>query len=87
MDFPPIAVFCDSVFIDNNLFDYVDDEVGLHTDLQELFGDSNETIVEMVQHQFDRLPTHSIVYYHPVLQKLTDEQSWILLEINKIVWV
>jgi hypothetical protein len=43
-------------------------------DLQELFGDSNARIIRELQHQFDRLPIHKIVYYQSynqgVLQNL-----------------
>jgi ankyrin repeat protein len=69
--FPPDAVFGNNVIIGQNHIDN-----GAISDLFHLFGDSDETIVEMVQHRFDRLPTHSIVYYQTyhqgVLQELTD---------------
>jgi hypothetical protein len=52
--FPPDAVFGDAIFI----------EAGIQTDtdLQRLFG-SNTRIMRELQHRFDRLPIHSIVYY------------------------
>jgi hypothetical protein len=65
--FPPNAVFDDDIFIDN------DDEIDNRTDLQLLFGSDAEIIHEL-QHRFDELPIHSIVYYqtyyHGVLQIL-----------------
>jgi hypothetical protein len=62
--FPPNAVFGDDIFIE---------EVSTITDLQQLFGSDAEIIREL-QHRFDELPIHSIVYYQSyyegVLQNL-----------------
>jgi hypothetical protein len=63
--FPPNAVFGENIFIVNGL--------NRTSDLQELFGSDVEIIREL-QHRFDGLPIHSIVYYqtyyHGVLQIL-----------------
>jgi hypothetical protein len=60
------AVFDDNVFIIGTGFQ-------LYTDLQRLFG-SNERILRELQHRFNGLPIHSIVYYQlyneGVLQRL-----------------
>jgi hypothetical protein len=54
--FPPNAVFGDDdIFIDED-----DNEM---TDLQRLFG-SEAAIIRELQHRFDRLPIHKLVYYH-----------------------
>ena len=50
---PPNAVFDDNIFID---------EDDIHTDLQRLFG-SEARIIWELQHRFDRLPIHKLVYY------------------------
>ena len=64
--FPPNAVFGDDIFIDEDYNEM--------TDLQRLFGSSARIIWEL-QHRFDGLPIHSIVYYQSynpgVLQNLT----------------
>jgi hypothetical protein len=64
--FPPNAVFGDNIFINEG--------VSTITDLQQLFGDSNARIIWELQHRFDELPIHSIVYYQSyyegVLQRL-----------------
>ena len=64
--FPPDAVFGDDIFFDE---DY--DEM---TDLQLLFGNSNARIIIALQHRFDGLPIHKLVYYQSynqgVLQNL-----------------
>jgi hypothetical protein len=52
--FPTDVVFGDDIFIDK----YMD----IISDLQHLFG-SNASIIWELQHRFDRLPIHSIVYY------------------------
>jgi hypothetical protein len=52
--FPPNAVIGDYIFIDKD-----DDEM---TDLRRLF-DSNARIVWELQHRFDELPIHKLVYY------------------------
>jgi hypothetical protein len=51
---PPNAVFGDAIFIEE---DYV-----VMTDLQRLFG-SNARIIWELQHRFDGLPIHKLVYY------------------------
>jgi hypothetical protein len=64
--------FSPGTVFDNNVFIHAlnGDEM---TDLQRLFG-SEARIIRELQHRFDRLPIHSIVYYHShnenVLQKL-----------------
>jgi len=64
--FPPNAVFGDDIFIDEDYNEM--------TDLQRLFGNSNARIIFALQHRFDGLPIHSIVYYQSynpgVLQNL-----------------
>jgi hypothetical protein len=52
--FPPDAVFDDDIFIERE---------GIDTDLQELFGNSNARIIHELQHRFDELPIHKLVYY------------------------
>jgi hypothetical protein len=52
---PPNAVFGDAIFINEG--------VDINTDLKELFGNSNARIIWELQHRFDGLPIHSIVYY------------------------
>ena len=54
MAFLPDAVFGDAIFIG--------DEMVIISDLHELFGDSDELIVEMLPQRFDRLPIHKLVY-------------------------
>jgi hypothetical protein len=67
--FPPDAVFGDEIFIEE------DDDAEIYTDLLQLFG-SNTRIIWELQHRFDRLPIHRIVYYQSyyqgVLQILLD---------------
>jgi hypothetical protein len=63
--FPPNAVFDDNVFMYLNT----------NTDLQRLFGNSNARIIIALQHRFDGLPIHKLVYYQSyhqgvVLQRL-----------------
>jgi hypothetical protein len=62
---PPNAVFVDAIFIDGAM--------NMITDLQQLFG-SNARIISALQHRFDGLPIHRLVYYqsyhHGVLQIL-----------------
>jgi hypothetical protein len=71
--FPPDTVFGDDIFIDEDVDDD-DNEMELRTDLQLLFDNSNVAIMRELQHRFDGLPIHSIVYYqlyhHGVLQTL-----------------
>ena len=56
MAFLPDDVFGDAIFIG--------DEMVIISDLHELFGDSDELIVEMLPQRFDRLPIHKLVYYY-----------------------
>jgi hypothetical protein len=77
--FPPDIVFGDDIFVEVVEFeeeddnDY-DDNMELRTDLQRLFGGSEERILQELRHRFDELPVHSIVYYQSynqgVLQNL-----------------
>ena len=64
---PPNAVFGDNIFIHALNGDDM-------TDLQRLFGNSDARIMRELQHRFDRLPIHRIVYYQSyhqgVLQNL-----------------
>ena len=86
--FPPNAVFGDYTF-----FQVYGSES--FTDLQQLFGSEREIIREL-QHRFDRLPIHIIVYYHSYHQGVlhiliatinmrSGLNIWILLAMNKIV--
>jgi hypothetical protein len=54
--FPPNAVFGDKLFFEQ-LMD-------TNIDLRRLFGNSNARIITELQHRFDGLPIHSLVYYH-----------------------
>ena len=70
--FPPNAVFDDNIFIDED-----DNEM---TDLQRLFGNSNARIISELQHRFDGLPIHKLVYYQSydhqgVLQNVIDAMN------------
>ena len=56
---PPNAILGDDIFIDK---DY--DEM---TDLLQLFG-SEARIIRELQHRFDRLPIHKLVYYQSYYQ-------------------
>ena len=66
---PPSAVFGDNIFIHLNT----------NTDLQRLFGNSNARIISELQHRFDGLPIHKLVYYQSyyqgMLQKLIDAMN------------
>jgi hypothetical protein len=53
---PQNAVIGNNVFVDEYYVEAI-------TDLQRLFGDSNAEIIWELQHRFDGLPIHSIVYY------------------------
>ena len=66
MAFPPDVVFGDDVFIEEEEDDD-DNEMELHTDLQLLFGSDLE-IISALQHRFDGLPIHRIVYYQSYYQ-------------------
>jgi hypothetical protein len=67
--FPPNAVFSNEIFIEEE----EDDNDNIGTDLHLLFGSISETIWEL-EHRFDGLPIHRIVYYqsynHGVLHTL-----------------
>ena len=54
---PPNAAFSDEIFIDEE-----EDVIYIRTDLQRLFG-SKADIISALQHRFDRLPIHKLVYY------------------------
>jgi hypothetical protein len=65
--FPPNAIFGDNIFIIAGI------KTDTDTDLYQLFG-SNASIIWELQHRFDGLPIHQIVYYQSynqgVLQRL-----------------
>jgi hypothetical protein len=65
---PPDAVFDKKIFIVNGS--------NIISDLQELFGNSEARIIHELQHRFDGLPIHKLVYYlsyhQGVLQNLID---------------
>jgi hypothetical protein len=50
---PPNAILGDNIFFDKDT----------NTDLQQLFGTSNARIISELQHRFDGLPIHKLVYY------------------------
>jgi hypothetical protein len=56
--FPANAVFGDNIFIKEE-----EEELDIRTDLQLLFGNSDARIIRKLQHRFDGLLIHSIVYY------------------------
>jgi hypothetical protein len=56
--FPSNAVFGDNIFIEEE-----EDELDIRTDLQLLFGNSDARIIRKLQHRFDGLLIHRIVYY------------------------
>jgi len=58
---PPNAV------IGNDIFLCEEDDKEIHTDLLQLFGSKERTVREL-QHRFDRLPIHFIVYYKSYYQ-------------------
>jgi hypothetical protein len=60
--FPPDAVFGDKIFIDEDTF-VNEGARNAITDLQQLFGDSDARLISELQHQFDGLPIHRLVYY------------------------
>jgi hypothetical protein len=66
--FPSNTTLDDSVFIDDD-FDEDDEFMSIITDLQQLFGSDLEIIREL-QHRFDGLPIHSIVYYQSYNQRV-----------------
>jgi hypothetical protein len=57
--FPPNAVYGHNIFIDEGVITI--------SDLQLLFG-SNARIIWELQHRFDRLPIHKLVYYQSYTQ-------------------
>jgi hypothetical protein len=61
--FPPDAVFDDDIFGEQSFFDDV-------TDLQQLFSKSNARIVRELQHRFDDLRIHKLVYYQSYNQRV-----------------
>jgi hypothetical protein len=63
------VAFSPSAVIDYDIFIYAQDDKEIHTDLQLLFGSEAEIIREL-QHRFDRLPIHRIVYYQSYNQGL-----------------
>jgi hypothetical protein len=67
-----VAIPLDAVFGDDS-FIHEEDAMGISTDLRRLFG-SNTSIIWELQHRFDRLPIHRLVYYQSynqgVLQRL-----------------
>jgi hypothetical protein len=58
--FPPNVVYGENMFFNEG--------VDINTDLKELFGNSNARIIWALQHRFDGLPIHSIVYYQSYQQ-------------------
>ena len=62
--FPLNAVIDDNIFGDiHEEEEEEDDEMDKPTDLQLLFGNSNAAIMRELQHRFDGLPIHQLVYY------------------------
>jgi hypothetical protein len=59
--FPPDAVFDENIFIGRE---------GIDTDLQRLFGNLEARFIHELQHRFDELPIHSIVYYQSYHQEV-----------------
>jgi hypothetical protein len=47
--------------------------LNVRTDLQELFGDSYEIIIRELQHRFDGLPIHRLIYYHSYNQGMLQD--------------
>jgi hypothetical protein len=89
---PPNAALANYVFVDAELNErlnqYIEGEPEEFqrlikkcswTDLQQLFGGSEEQIVRELRHRFDGLPIHKLVYYHTyhqgVLQILIDSMN------------
>jgi hypothetical protein len=78
---PPNAALADDVFVNVELNERLNQYIGgkseelqryikkfYWTDLQQLFGGSNERIVRELRHRFDGLPIHKLVYYHTYYQ-------------------
>ena len=62
--FPLNAVIDDNIFGDIHEEEEEDDEMDKPTDLYQLFGNSDARIISALQHRFDGLPIHKLVYYH-----------------------
>jgi hypothetical protein len=84
---PPNAALADDIFINREQQEMINQQLEgkseelqrlikkyCWTDLQRLFGDSEERILRELRHRFDELPVHSVVYYQSyhagVLQRL-----------------
>ena len=59
--FPPNADLAGNIFIGTGIQTHL-------TDLQRLFGNSNARIISALQHRFDGLPIHKLVYYQSYYQ-------------------
>jgi hypothetical protein len=76
--FPPNAIIDDYIFNyeENNFED--DEDHDVMTDLQQLFS-SELNLIRALQHRFDRLPIHKLVYYQSyhqgMLQRLIDAMN------------
>jgi hypothetical protein len=64
------VAFPTNVVIGYDIFIYGQDDKEVHTDLLQLFG-SEVAIISALQHRFDELPIHSLVYYQSYNQQLT----------------
>ena len=49
---------------------FIDDEMQTYTDLRRLFGTSNARIISELQHRFDGLPIHLLIYYQSYHQRV-----------------
>ena len=78
---PPNAALADDVFVDVELNERLNQNLEgkseelqrlikkyCWTDLQRLFGGSEERILRELRHRFDGLPIHKLVYYHTYYQ-------------------
>jgi hypothetical protein len=78
---PPNAALADDIFINREQQEMINQHLEGNseeiqrlikkcswTDLQQLFGCSEERILRELRHRFDELPVHSIVYYHTYYQ-------------------
>jgi hypothetical protein len=66
--FPPNAIlFGDYIFLDEDEMQ-MDELMDTNTDLQRLFGDSDARIISELQHRFDGLPIHRLIYYQTYYQ-------------------
>jgi hypothetical protein len=68
--FPPYADIDDYIFIIEGMPSYTD------SDLQRLFGNSNARIIWELQHRFDGLPIHKLVYYLSYNQEALQGQTF-----------